>query len=557
MSFTPGDTAFGALGDDTLFAGVITQSGKQVSPLSVWMGRYTASGGKAQEAAVLLTNMYGDVRREPMCDGFWFSSSKMLIDERTTFKTKEIKEAIMGDLAGDPEAVVLDLNHGQTFTVEMLEDPVRLEMPGMGAYEQRYAHAPAFVSKIYKGVAVFDGTCVISYHPGLTDWEEIMSLMSETWRTELSPQPPIPFRNIFGTYPGASRTFERTMSEDGKAHRGRAEGFVCGVEYKLPDEDIVRFAEVVTLAGPFMPAFHIYQPADVTGFPASSTYWSRDLLLGHRDLILSNNFVQGGVDRTTVTRLIFITDFQGTVILHKNGYISDADVYTMGAMQVDATLQRFPEVSFRAVAAAVMSYVTNMLGGDPSGAAKALAQREMEAQVSGKASALAFKTVTFPVPALYMIALPAFGRMCDTGDGHLTWSTGAGYDVDDLLDNVESKRWMWDADRAGKSGVAASNYETSYYSMCRDSRPKPKAAQVSYSFERGVAKFSSSYLKIKSDWQLDLKSAQLPKPRPQPDSAEKRKWDHLVSDWVPKSTADPARAELECKFGKPTWAYWG
>ena len=78
MALTPGDTAYGQSGD--YFAGIITQSGKQITAQSVWMGRYKTSGGRVQEAPVLLTNVYG-TQREPMADGIWCSSAQMLEDE--------------------------------------------------------------------------------------------------------------------------------------------------------------------------------------------------------------------------------------------------------------------------------------------------------------------------------------------------------------------------------------------------------------------------------------------------------------------------------------------
>ena len=311
MALTPGDTAYGQSGD--YFAGIITQSGKQITAQSVWMGRYKTSGGRVQEAPVLLTNVYG-TQREPMADGIWCSSAQMLEDERTTYKTMALKSTIMADLAADPDAVVLDLNHGQTFLAEMLEMPAKLTFAGDAAREDRYSNAPAFVTKVCKGVAVFEGTCIVSYHPGLKDWKEIKALMSQTWLDELSPAPSVPFLNPFGDSPVLHKTrpFERIVSEDGKAHCGSAEGFVCAVEYKVPGEDIMRYAELLSVCGHFMDAHHVYQPSDIqpsdiATLYASTPYWSRDILLGHRDLILSNNIVEGGIDRTTITRLIYIT----------------------------------------------------------------------------------------------------------------------------------------------------------------------------------------------------------------------------------------------------------
>ena len=76
----------------------------------MWMARYRTSGGNAQEAPVILTNVYGE-RREPVMDGMWFSNKQMLIDERTTYKTKEIKGAIMADLASDRPSITSVHHH--------------------------------------------------------------------------------------------------------------------------------------------------------------------------------------------------------------------------------------------------------------------------------------------------------------------------------------------------------------------------------------------------------------------------------------------------------------
>ena len=161
-------------------------------------------------------------------------------------------------------------------------------------------------------------------------------------------------------------------------------------------------------------------------------------------------------------------------------------------------------------------------------------------------------------PAVFT-AMPAFtsGAMQEAHDGHLTWETGADFDFPSLLRNVEAKDWDWDADRAGKTGAAATRYPQTYYSLQADQRcTRAKPLRIQYSFETQTWKMRAAYVKMSAGFIVDGKSAQLPSPAnsniPPP-----RKWSPLEDTWVPRNAADPPPHRLRAKFKKPSWHFWG
>lgn len=95
----------------------------------------------------------------------------------------------MSDLANDPNNFILDLNHGQTFTTKMLKQPVQLIF-GDNVAPSGISATITAQRKVYcKGVAVFSGHRIVSYHSGMRSWEKIVELMDDEHVAELSPAP--------------------------------------------------------------------------------------------------------------------------------------------------------------------------------------------------------------------------------------------------------------------------------------------------------------------------------------------------------------------------------
>ena len=162
------------------------------------------------------------------------------------------------------------------------------------------------------------------------------------------------------------------------------------------------------------------------------------------------------------------------------------------------------------------------------------------------------------MPPAIAIAMPSFrdGLMQETNDGHLTWATASNFSTEQGADNVEAKNWQWDADRAGKSGAAASRYPTSYFSLVPDHRSRrSKPPKASYSFETCIWKQRASFVKLNAGFVIDRKSAALP--APSDDVPPPRKWNVEMDEWVPRDSEDPPPGRVRRKYRKLAWAYWG
>ena len=424
MAFVPRETAFGRL-DEDYFEGVLTQSGKVITPMTTWLCNFDFAGGIDGDevaAPIFLYNCYDadgkGGRHGAAFDGIWFTNCNSLRQECTEYMNAGIRNTIIADLNGDPTKYILMLGNCQAVKAGMLTKPCKVHF-GDYEVEPAFRNNPSQFAMTCVGVGVANQNLRIDeYHSGMNDWVAIAALIDnghDLIDNEVSPEPTVPFENSFRHAANAPRAlpdvqFQYFLCEDGKGHSGARPGLILGVTYDDEESGLMKKAWLsgeTPMSAYTYSAYHIKEPfptSDIALPPIDVTlpYWERSgIYLGHRGLVPTDQLIAGGVPCDRVTGLIYITDFQGAIVLNKCGFIDPADVYTMSAMELRSAdgvapprLHRLPSVDFMAVLAALDSAL-HLFGGFTSygrqSAGRSILQQAMESQVSGKAQSLACK----------------------------------------------------------------------------------------------------------------------------------------------------------------------
>ena len=505
----------------------------------------------------LILNSYLDENREEqgraagLHDGIWMANESGLADDNVTYHSGVMKRSIAADLNGDPDSYILAINWWQTFKPDMLAGKLNVLFEG---------DAPRPASITCRGAAVFRGTKVMAYRSGIRKWADVLALLPKSLADNLWPEPSIPFTCAFDTAGRASLPnvpFQLVITEDGKMHSGAALGALCAFEYTATDgSPAFGWSEGEWLASETVPALQMHDPRTMTNAIVAAglaqPYWQRDVLMGHRDLILSLKPIEGGVAKASVTRLIFVVDLQGAPIL-VGGPVATANVYTMSVVEgADGRLHRIEAATFAEVAASVQKRVR--LDANFADSARAQLQREVERQSSGKACALAHKEIVYTAPPVHWLALDASKHAQPSGDDRLTWTTGPDFTASQLAHSLVSRAWSWDAQREGKRGKAAAAFPQANYCVQDDARPKPKPIEMAFSYETHQVRVKVPIIQLSAAYKPIGKSAPLFDP---PKTGPKRKWCALADSWIPKGSVDADPHALRAKYAHAPWAFWG
>ena len=565
MSFTPCLTAFGRIGN--FWAGTVSGAGLQLLPLElVWvpynLGRVSESGA----APFLLLNTYTpdcddshpDDRRASTHDGIWCANLDMLKEESANLGESEVREALLADLESD-KCFVLCINWWQSIEPSTVT----------GVCEHLFPHEVGGADAIFiVGLAVMRGRTVMRYIPNITSWDALLAELSTELREKISPPSPISFEPAFQS--SSMRVKLPTIDYSifkvtgFKQHCGCGPGLLCGVEYDGGDDAILnKFAWLpagdVDAAATHVAANFLYMPSELMHHPMVAEqlgrmYWERDFLIGHNDLIPSLRPIPGGIQKSKIRRLVYVVDTQLVPMM----VAAKHNIFTLGGIEdVDGVIRRLRPPSFNQVFGTLRWFYDASKGDDLADISKAQVQQAMESAALRKTVGLRFLQFEFFCTPEYFLALDVSKHVEWLGDDRLTLITGSDFDMAKFAPNCLGLQWTMDANRAGKRGWAAINYQTVYNRAQDDARPNPKISYVSHCLETQQVKVGLAVAQLNSAFKHMPESAQLPQ-APTDMLSGRCKWCPAAGAWVPRSQPDAPRLVVRQAFSAhPNWQWWG
>ena len=461
MSFTPGARSYGSLEGSEFNAGFSTPMGFTVEPGGIYVVRHTrkrqvgarASLGVEPKSLAMVISTYPG---EDPANRAVFEAMIVWTVSKDDFAAYNIDPAGFNGALDAEGAVALVINWTDACALDRFCGVGRLCMDGSADLDDPCVRNYVGIAEV--GSRKNGRLYVSDWRPGEVDWAAVVASRKDTDAVKEFESPPadlVPFRSLFSSQPTLPTadfqdgpTLSNAAALTGSRLRiGSATGlrfvakYLCGTEVRyavLQNTDLLSGVGCISGHHAYM-SHQLPQPAKGTYERlVAPSYHAREVLIGHRDLILSCRPVEGGVPFQDIVDIQVNVNFDMIPFLDKDiaaaamstatlGVATDGQLFRLDAPTMYENLQ---------TARSLLCPACNQL----ETVAKATISRELEARAAGSETGLGCLRLSFPGFSLALfLSLAASRQVAWCGDRGLTLKTPPNFDSFELSKNVGAR----------------------------------------------------------------------------------------------------------------------